>query len=47
MVVDFIAIPFVVSPEDVTFVKGLLGPYGGTVKLLAKIDTKEGVQAYP
>ena len=43
--IDFVALSFVRTPEDVTELRDLLGPKGGrTVKVLAKIENQEGVR---
>jgi len=44
--VDFLAIPFTIFGDDLAQVRKTLGPHGAHVKLLAKIDTLEGVQNY-
>lgn len=46
MVVDFVSIPQTVSPDDITKIKDIFGPQGARVKILAKIDSKEGIQNY-
>lgn len=43
--IDFVALSFVRTPEDVTELRDLLGPKGSrTVKVLAKIENQEGVR---
>ena len=43
--IDFVALSFVRTPEDVAELRELLGPKGGrTVKVLAKIENQEGVR---
>ena len=43
--VDFVALSFVRSPDDVAELRDLLGPKGRrTVKILAKIENQEGVR---
>jgi len=44
--IDFISIPFISGPEDIVHIKKLLGPNAGNLKVIAKIDTKEGVSTF-
>ena len=46
IMIDYIAIPFCNSGADPMTVKELLGPTGRNIKVLAKIDTLEGVQQF-
>ena len=42
-VIDYLALPFTTSAEDVITVRNRLGVHGKDVKILAKIDTLDGI----
>lgn len=44
--VDMIALSFARKPEDVEYVRDLLGPQGQHVKIICKIENQEGLHNY-
>lgn len=41
--IDFLSIPFVTSPEDITNIREVLGPNSKSIKIFAKIDQLDGL----
>lgn len=44
--VDFIAASFVRKPEDIDFIRKVLGPKGAGIKIIAKIENQEGMENF-
>jgi pyruvate kinase len=44
--VDFIAASFVRKPEDIEFIRSVLGEKGAHIKIIAKIENQEGLENY-
>ncbi len=44
--IDMIAASFVRKPEDVEYIRDVLGPKGSHIKIISKIENHEGVQNY-
>ena len=45
-IIDYIAVPFINTADDITKIRATLGNHGKDIKILAKIDTLEGVKNY-
>lgn len=46
MMIDFVALPFTISADDIDTLREYLGPNGRDVKILAKIDSLDGVKNF-
>ena len=44
--IDFISVPFVSGPSDITQLKRALGPHSKQIQFLAKIDMDEGLRRF-
>ena len=44
--IDFLALPFASSGNDIKAVRDMLGEQGNRIKILAKIDSVEAVHAF-
>lgn len=45
-IIDFLAIPYVATATDISQVKRALGPHGGSIGILAKIDMDESLRNF-
>eukprot|EP00355_Strombidium_rassoulzadegani_P002942 CAMPEP_0168613124 /NCGR_PEP_ID=MMETSP0449_2-20121227/3287_1 /TAXON_ID=1082188 /ORGANISM="Strombidium rassoulzadegani, Strain ras09" /LENGTH=566 /DNA_ID=CAMNT_0008653743 /DNA_START=15 /DNA_END=1715 /DNA_ORIENTATION=- len=46
IVIDFVSLPFTINPEDVQQLRETLAPHSKDLKILAKIDTYDGVSNF-
>lgn len=44
--IDMVAMSFVRKPDDIDYLRDLLGPRGAHIKIIAKIENAEGLQNY-
>lgn len=44
--IDMVAMSFVRKPDDIDYLRDLLGPRGSHIKIIAKIENAEGLQNY-
>ncbi len=44
--VDFIAASFVRKPDDIDYIRTVLGPKGAHIKIIAKIENQEGLENF-
>ena len=46
IMIDFVALPFTINPEDIQNLREILAPHANDVKILAKIDTYDSVSNF-
>lgn len=44
--IDFVAASFVRKAKDVEYIRDILGPQGGHIKIISKIENHEGLHNY-